>query len=282
MSDTKLCPFCAEEIRAAAIKCKHCGSMLEEAGPSESTTSSSPPPPISTPPSQTISIPPPEATQKSAPQNERILKTVQQTKSEADSIFAAENNKAEAIITEIPQKPKTQHLYSVTVKKIENDKAKFAFGKQLNAALKIPYSQLNDYLTQGKVIKRDLEKFQAEELISKLSTPGIQFNLKPQLTSNEKKSFWVVFLSLIAVVISLYYGSKYKPMEEPKSYQTPTTIGEPGSYERCVYSCAGDSKCINSCKCVHEYDKCTRVCSENDNYCLGRCDNQYMRCIGTK
>lgn len=25
---TKNCPFCAEEIQAAALKCKHCGSML--------------------------------------------------------------------------------------------------------------------------------------------------------------------------------------------------------------------------------------------------------------
>ena len=30
MSDTKLCPFCAEEIKSAAIKCKHCGEMLAE------------------------------------------------------------------------------------------------------------------------------------------------------------------------------------------------------------------------------------------------------------
>jgi len=29
MDDTKLCPFCAEEIKEAAVKCKHCGSMLE-------------------------------------------------------------------------------------------------------------------------------------------------------------------------------------------------------------------------------------------------------------
>jgi hypothetical protein len=28
-AETKLCPYCAEEIRSAAVKCKHCGSMLD-------------------------------------------------------------------------------------------------------------------------------------------------------------------------------------------------------------------------------------------------------------
>lgn len=31
MNDMKTCPFCAEDIKAAAVKCKHCGEMLEEA-----------------------------------------------------------------------------------------------------------------------------------------------------------------------------------------------------------------------------------------------------------
>jgi len=29
MSDTKLCPYCGEEVKVGAIKCKHCHSMLE-------------------------------------------------------------------------------------------------------------------------------------------------------------------------------------------------------------------------------------------------------------
>jgi hypothetical protein len=29
MVDVKQCPFCAEDIRTAAVKCKHCGSMLD-------------------------------------------------------------------------------------------------------------------------------------------------------------------------------------------------------------------------------------------------------------
>lgn len=31
-ADEKVCPFCAETVKAAAVKCKHCGSDLTEDG----------------------------------------------------------------------------------------------------------------------------------------------------------------------------------------------------------------------------------------------------------
>ncbi|WP_267399023.1 hypothetical protein [Pseudomonas sp. GM_Psu_2] len=35
-ADEKICPFCAETVKAAAVKCKHCGSDLTEGAAAKS------------------------------------------------------------------------------------------------------------------------------------------------------------------------------------------------------------------------------------------------------
>jgi len=45
----KTCPYCAEEIQDAAIKCKHCGSMLDGSNSVEVETPGAEPTPTAKP-----------------------------------------------------------------------------------------------------------------------------------------------------------------------------------------------------------------------------------------
>lgn len=258
MSDTKLCPFCAEEIKAAAVKCKHCRRMLNEAAPAESVTPKPPPP---TPPLEPISPPSTESKQEQKPDS-------------VEDKLPPETDPQE-------QKPKPKEeekvLFSVVLKSIENEKAKFAFGKRLNEALKIPYNQMHKYVAPGKIIKSDLEEEEARKLIEELTIPGITLSLKFQFTPEQKKGFWAVLLFLIAIAISLYFGSKYKPMEEPKPKNVVQLCYE--SYNRVSNSCkTGDTNCLNVASCIRNCCECLSKCSETDDECTDNCFAQALGC----
>lgn len=193
------------------------------------------------------------------------------------------DNKPETNSSEITPKPQKPRLYKVAVTRIDNDKAKFAFGKQLHEILSIPYSQMNNYLVQGSVLKRDLLKESAEELIGKLAVPGVMLSLKAQLTSGDKKAIAIAVLMLISV-ISKCYSMKYDVFEDSPSQNINSNQYEKAEsewYSKCLNSCAGDSKCLNDCKCVDARSRCLHACPEDEG-CFNDCDDAYMRCIGTK
>jgi len=78
MDDMKQCPFCSGEIKSAAVKCKHCGKMLDESVP----TTEEPQPPESSEPETTTGEPSDESPQEPDKKslNKVVIKSIQNDK----------------------------------------------------------------------------------------------------------------------------------------------------------------------------------------------------------
>lgn len=247
MSETKLCPFCAEEIKAAAVKCKHCGSMIEDAAPKKNEAPPHAPdlPPQAASPVSSESVQEQKPTEEPALEPQRkyvysiILKKFDKDKvtllarrlrevlqipyenmgdyvTEGKTLTSnLEENDANKLMQslsipgvefelatreaplpsgddstqkpeKVPTDEKQEILYSVVVDAIEDEKAKFAFGKKLSQVLSVPYNQIAQLTAPGKTIKSDMEEENAKKLLEALSTPGVILSIKTSMP----KLFW--------------------------------------------------------------------------------------------
>ena len=193
-----------------------------------------------------------------------------------------------------------QPHYSVIVKRIENEKAKFAFGKILNEKLEIPFTQMNNYLAIGKVIKKDLDKSDANELLNTLSIPGVKLVLKHQMTKTQRKLLWVIPLILtLTVLVPLSYICLNNPNRKihRKCLAKYTESRSIKGCKKCLSGCLKphcidtwlwifeglpecyiNPSCEKKCNCVIEYMECFEDCGD-DEACHDVCSDQNMSCI---